>query len=252
MSGDVRSALSPGPAPSVRSAAAAPLRLQTYRNLLYLSLAFPLGLAYFVFFAVGFGLGVSLAFVVVGIPLLLFVLAAALGLASVERKLTALLLGVSVPSPETPAADSLPARAKRLVVGRRTWKAVAYLAGKLVFGVASFTLITSLLTTAVSLLAVPFVYDRPGVYVGLLASEPAVFRPEMLLGWDGALVGVRTVFRVTSWEVTTLGGALAVAGVGVVVGVAALNLLNGLAWLSGRYAVWLLGDDAAADPTAAA
>jgi hypothetical protein len=241
-----------GPAGSLRSAVAAPLRPQTYRNLLYLSLAFPLGLTYFVFLAVGFGVGVSLAFVVVGIPLLVAVLAVALGLASVERKLATLLLGVSVTPPSTPESDSLVERAKRLVVGLRTWKAVAYLASKLVFGVVSFTVITSLLVTAVTLLAVPFVYDRPGVYVGLLASEPAVFRPEMLLGWDGALVGVRAAFSLSSWQVTTLAEATAVAGFGVVLAVASLNLLNGLAWLSGRYTVWLLGGESDDAPDAAA
>lgn len=243
MFGDARSVPRAGPTRSVRSVLAAPLRLQTYRNLLYLSLTFPLGMAYFVFFAVGFSLGVSLAFVVVGIPLLVCVLAVALGLASVERKLATLLLGVSVTPPETPDDESPAERAKRLVVGQRTWKAVVYLASKLVFGVVAFSVITSLLVTAVSLLFVPFVYDQRGVYVGVLASEPAVFRPEMLLGWDGLLVGVGTVFRVTSWEVTTLPEALAVAGFGVVLAVAALNLLNALAWLSGRYTVLLLGGD---------
>ncbi|ADQ66572.1 hypothetical protein C499_02409 [Halogeometricum borinquense DSM 11551] len=251
MLSDALSGASVGPTLSVRSAVTAPLRLQTYRNLLYLSLAFPLGLLYFLFFSIGFSVGVSLTFVVIGIPILLFVLAAALGLASVERKLATLLLGVSVRSPTTSSDGPLVERVKQLVVSQRTWKAVFYLASKLILGLISFTAIMSLLTTAVSFLMIPFVYDQPGVYVGIVTSEPAVFRPQMLLGWDGLLVGVRTAFRLTSWQVTTLSEALAVAGLGVILGIVTLNILNGLAWLSGQYTVLLLDeDDADASPEA--
>lgn len=76
-----------------------PLRPQTYLNLLYLGLAFPLGIAYFVFVVLGLSLGVSLAIFVVGIPILLLVVLAALGIAAFERWLADRLL--AVPSTDT-------------------------------------------------------------------------------------------------------------------------------------------------------
>ena len=69
---------------------------QSYLNLLYLLLAFPLGIAYFVFVVTGLSLSVGLLIVWVGIPLLLGLLAASIGLASFERLLARQLLGVEI------------------------------------------------------------------------------------------------------------------------------------------------------------
>jgi hypothetical protein len=237
-------------APSLRSVLAVPLRLQTYRNLAYLALAFPLGLLYFVFLSVGLSVGVALAITVLGVPVLLAVLAVATGLATVERKLTALLLGVDIAgpaeSPLSPSADrTLVERAKALVANVGTWKAILYLASKLALGIAAFVLITTLLVTAVTLLLVPLVYDQPGVYVGVVFERPPTLHPAIAFGFDQLLVGVEAAVSLSSWEVTTLPEALGVALLGVGVGIAGLNLSNALAWLSGRYARFMLGGDAA-------
>ncbi|WP_327050877.1 sensor domain-containing protein [Halomicrococcus gelatinilyticus] len=236
--------------PFLRTALGVPFRLQTYRNLLYLALAFPLGLLYFVLLSVGLSLGVGLAITVVGVPLFLAVLALATGLAAVERELTALLLGVDIESDGSPVLgptdadstlDSLVERAKRLVTDLGTWKAVVYLGSKLFLGVASFVLIMTLLTTATSMLVVPFVYDQPGVYVGFVTDAPIELHPTLYVAWRQLLVGVDTVVHVGSWQVTTLSQALAVAAVGVGLGVLSLHLLNGLARVSAWYTRYMLG-----------
>lgn len=221
-----------------------PFRLQTYRNLLYLVLAFPLGLAYFVFLSVGLSLGVGLAITVVGIPILLAVLAISAGLASVERTVATLLLGVDVESPESPVTQSgsKVERAKRLVTDLGTWKAVVYLGTKLFVGVAAFVTVTTLLVTAVSLLAVPLVYDQPGVYVGVVTDAPIRFHPSLYVAWRHLLVGVETVIHVGSWQIRTLSQALGVAGIGVLLGVASLHLLNAMARFSAWYTKAMLGD----------
>ena len=46
-------------------------RRQTWLNLMYLVLAFPLGLAYFILLVVGLSVSISLVIIVVGIPILL-------------------------------------------------------------------------------------------------------------------------------------------------------------------------------------
>lgn len=235
------------PRPTIRSIVSVPLRLQTYRNLLYLVLAFPLGLAYFIFLAVGISLGVGLAITVIGIPIFLAVLAIAAGLGTIERKLTVLLLGIDIEPPvDSPLAldHSKPIlqRLKELVTGLGTWKAVVYLASKLILGIASFILIMTLLVTAVTFLLVPFVYNQPGVYVGLKLDQPATLHPAVAYGWDNLLVGIEAVVELTSWQVTTLPEAMFVACLGVVMIVIALNVLNALAWVSGHYARYMLGD----------
>lgn len=218
-----------------------PFRLQTYRNLLYLALAFPLGLLYFVFLAVGLSLGVGLAITVVGIPILLAVLAVSTGLATVERELATLLLGVEIPTEEGAASDSLVGRAKRLVSDPGTWKAVVYLGSKFVIGLVSFVVVTTLLVTATSLLVVPFVYDQPGVYVGVVTDAPIEFHPSLYVAWNQLLVGIETVVHVGSWQVTSLAEALAVAAFGAVLGIGSLHLLNGLARFSAWYTKRMLG-----------
>lgn len=243
------------PRPTIREVVGVPLRLQTYRNLLYLLLAFPLGMLYFVFLAVGLSVGVGLAITVIGIPIIVATLAIATGLGSAERKLTALLLGIDIEPPadnplsiddERPFLD----RVKALVTTLQTWKAVFYLASKFLLGLLSFFLILTLLVTAVTLLVVPFVYDQPGVYIGLAIDEPTTLHPALAYGWDSLLVGFRAAIELTSWQVTTLPEALLVAGVGVGLIVVSLNVLNGLAWLSGQYARFMLGSPLAS--TAAA
>ena len=247
MSHDAERAPGIGRRPTLRSVVSAPLRGQTYRNLLYLTLAFPLGLLYFTVLSIGLPVGVALAFVVIGVPIVLAVLAVATGFASVERKLTTLLLGIDIDPPsDSPFAldddRSATERAKALVVGVGTWKAVVYLASKAVLGVVSFTAITSLLVTAVTMAMVPFVYDKPGVYVGLVLDAPATIHPAITYAWHDLLVGARTAVEITSWQVTTLPEALGVAFLGVCLVVLALNALNLLAWASGRYAQFMLGE----------
>jgi len=51
-------------------------RGETYLNIIYLLLAFPLGTAYFVFLVTGLSLGLSLLIIWVGIPILLFMIVA--------------------------------------------------------------------------------------------------------------------------------------------------------------------------------
>ena len=89
----------------LRSFVAVPLRPQTYLNLLYLALAFPLGVLYFVIFVVGFSLGISLTILVIGIPLLLLVVAGALVVATFERWLARVLLGVEFPDASIDDSD---------------------------------------------------------------------------------------------------------------------------------------------------
>ena len=72
---------------------------QTYRNIAYLMLGLPLGIAYFVFLVTGFSLGAGLAVTLAGIPVLLLVLIGSRVLCTFERQVSDKVLGVHIPEP---------------------------------------------------------------------------------------------------------------------------------------------------------
>ncbi|WP_246084476.1 sensor domain-containing protein [Salinadaptatus halalkaliphilus] len=225
---------------------AVPFERQTYRNLAYLLLAFPLGLAYFVFvtvaFSVGIGFSVTIIGLVVGVPILAVTLALALGIAGFERWLTATMLAVDI-EPKTDLAGETALEACWSVVSDpKTWTAVCYLPAKFVLGVASFALVVTGLSTAVSLLMLPLYYDQPGLYVGVVSERAPEFHQTLYLGWNYLLVGFDAVVTLGYWEVTTLSEALVAAGLGVVLLLATLHALNLLARVSGWFARLLLED----------
>ncbi len=230
------------PRPTLRSVATAPLRPRTYGNLLYLALAFPLGLVYFVFLAVGLSLSAGLSVLLVGVPLFVAVLFVSVGLVAVERVLATRLLGVDVGTPEWAfrEGDGVVDRVRGLVLDLDVWTGVAFLASKLPLGVASFVLLLTLLIPAGVLVATPLFYRTPGARVGLFVGDGITRELSLYVPWDELLVGVSFVVRLTSWEVNTLPEALAFSLLGVVALVLSLNVLNAVAWLSGRWTRLLL------------
>jgi hypothetical protein len=198
-----------------------PLRAQTYRNLAYLALAFPLGLGYFVAVTVGLSTGVGLAITLVGIPLLVLTLAMTVGLAGFEAKLASWLVGVEVTPPagldrldeSLDSVDALVDATRRLLTTPTTWTGLLLVLLKFVFGIVAFTALVTAFTLAAALLTTPLFYDVAGVTYG-----------------SGAYV------------VDSLGEALAAAGLGVLVVLVSLHVLNGLARLGALTTAFLLGD----------
>ena len=234
---------------SVRSFLAVPLRPQTYLNLLYLLLAFPLGLAYFLVFSVGLSLGVGLLIVAVGVPILALVVWVALGIGSLERRLTAFLLDAELSGRPSIDAETLRGAVWGLATDGKTWRTLLYLPVKFGFGVVALLVVMHGIVTGGALLFVPFHYADPALYVGLVRDRPVEFHPVLHLGWNRLLVSVETVITLDAWRVDTLGEALAVAAVGALLCLLGLHLLNALARLNARAARSLL--DGAYDPVAA-
>lgn len=208
----------------------APFRLRTYTNLLYLLLAFPLGLAYFIFLAVGLTAGFGLTLIWIGLPILALVFAGSWAFAAFERQSAILLLGADVP-PMTP--EKLPPsliartawqRAGDFFSNPVTWKGMGFLLLKLPLGIVSFVSIVALLPLSGALLLSPLLWE-----MGVLDIDGVVF------------------------QVDSIGGAWAFAVVGLVMLFLSLNLLNALAWIWRGTATVLLGSDrfgAAAAPAA--
>ncbi len=226
-----------------------PFRRQSYLNLAYLLLAFPLGLAYFIFFSVGISVGIGLAVILIGFAILMMTIGVALVLVSFERWLTSRLLDVTIdPRLELDGAAWGP-KLKSYVLDRRTWSALVYLPVKFLLGTAAFVVAFTGLSTAVAMVMVPLYYDRPGLYVGVVTERAPEIHHTIYLGWNYLLVGFDAVITVGYWEINTLGAAIVVGVLGIFVFLFTLHVCNALAWLWGRYACWSL--DGSFDPLVA-
>jgi Putative sensor len=189
---------------------------QTYRNIAYLLLTFPLGVAYFIFLVTGISLGVSLAILWIGIPLLIGVLMLSRTFANLERRLTSKLLNIEIALPTSDGVQkTFWQRAKAVVVDPGTWAEIFYLFSKFVLGIISFVVVVTLLATSLGLMATPFFWNQWGIEA-----------------WDVGIPGI--------WTVDSFPKALGVSVIGAIIGVASLHLTNGLAWLYGEYSKAIL------------
>ena len=189
---------------------------QSYRNLAYLVLAFPLGLAYFVALTVGLAVGAGLAVLLVGIPILLAVVLGSRVLAAFERTLANALLEVDILRPMDVRSSQdvgfWPALKSYLAAGS-TWRGLAFCYLKFWLGIVAFVLVVTLVAVSLSLLSAPLHYDVPTV-------GPVVF----------------------GWEIDTLGEAVLAVPIGAALAVASLHVLNAVARAFGLIARALLGD----------
>lgn len=182
---------------------------QSYRNLVYLALSFPLGLGYFVLLVVGISVGVSLTIIWVGIPVLLFTMAGWWAIGRVERGLAMRLLRVDIPtSPRAQVTGGAWPRLKAHLRDPVTWKSLLYLLIKFPFGVAAI----SVLATA-----------------GFLASAVA-----------GPLIYSSVDWSIGSWEIDTLGEALIWPIPGLLGAVLLMHVMNGMAYVWARFAKLML------------
>ncbi len=216
------------------------IRRQTYLNLVYLSLAFPLGLIYFIVLVVGFSLGFALLIIWIGAFILAAMFAIWWALAAFERFLAISLLREDIAPMAAPMAAPIaalpgswvaeaPAPSPSPTPGRGvweqvkahlgnpvTWKSLAFLAAKFPLGLLSFIALVICLAVVLACLAAPVVYP---------------FFPIEIQWWGNAVSAIDTL-----WE------AIVMFFLGVVLLFLALHLLNGLAWISGRFARVMLGN----------
>jgi hypothetical protein len=155
------------------------IRPQSYLNLAYLFLAFPLGLVYFIFFVTGLALGFPLIIVWVGLIILAVVFAAAWGLTLFERQMAIWLLRVNIGETGDPVDpnDDIWQRFKKYIANPVTWKGLLFLLLKFPLGVFSFTLGTTLVATSLALIFAPIAlifFPNAEVHFFNLAVHPAV------------------------------------------------------------------------------
>jgi signal transduction histidine kinase len=186
------------------------VRPQTWLNLVYLLLAFPLGLAYFVILVVGVSVGAALAVVIVGLGILLATLAAWRGMATIERGLARAMLGVPIATPPDLRGLTPVQRVLRWLRDPMTWKGLVFVVLKFPLGIASFAIVCG-----------------AGFF-----SLTLLFAPVIVLG---------TTVTVFGWIVESPLQALPLTVIGVPAVLLSLHLFNGAAWLWALFARVMLG-----------
>jgi hypothetical protein len=185
----------------------------TYLKLLYLLLGFPLGIAYFVFLVCGLSLGASLLIVFVGVPILIGVFFACSGLGAFERLMAQSMLHLSIPAPPRPApASGVWPKLKSLFGNPATWKSLLYLLLKFPFGIAAFVVLVTAFSLSVALILAPLTYSTLSMDFGFC-------------------------------QITSKDEATVCCLVGVVLLLVSFHLVNGLAFVWGRFAQMMLGPE---------
>lgn len=195
------------------------VRGQTYLNLFFLLLAMPLGILYFTVLITGMTVGLATLIVWVGLLVLGLTYALWWGFIAFERQTVVWLLREEVAPMQRRDTSGLSAWKKftATLANPVTWKGLAYLLIKLPLGVLSFALLVSLLSVSLSLLAAPFYYQFANAQVDLGFWQP-------------------------TWLIDTLPEALVICVAGFFALLVSLHILNGLAWVSGKFGKAMLGD----------
>jgi len=192
---------------------------QTYLNLLYLVLSFPLGLIYFIFIVVALSLGAGLLIVWIGLLFWLFLFAGSWMFAALERQLAISMLHVEIPvtSKEPKSTGTVWQRFIDHISNASTWKGLLYLFLKFPLGILFFTLAVTFLSIAFVFILAPALYPLASYNLGFTVVDSAL---------KAALV--------------SLTGLLILPGF--------MHILNFCAKLSGSFAVVMLSQPSAIPP----
>ena len=173
---------------------------RSYLVLTHHLVSFPLGLAYFIWFATGLSLGLGLAITLLGIPILTGVLATVRPLLALERALAGSLLGMRIPAaPLAPRGRGVARRLYAYWTDRPTWRGLGYLLMRFPAATLVFSVVVAVYGTALHLIAAPIVlplapldlgfWDADSVLDGL-AVLPLGIALLVAAGWISEGLGV--------------------------------------------------------------
>jgi len=171
---------------------------QTWRNLLYLLLSFPLGLVYFVTVVVLLAVGSGLIVILVGVPILILTFALIRGFVAGERVLLRTLLGAVVPEPApVRRPPGLVVRMMSYLGDAHVWKGLVYLLMHFVFGVISFSLVMAFIPASVGLLTAPLTYTL--IPLNVLMTRIDSLDQAVLCCSAGAILGLLSLHLLNLW-----------------------------------------------------
>jgi len=189
---------------------------RAWLGVIYMALAFPLGLFYFIYLITGWSLGVGTLILWIGAIVLLLVIGLSFLLSLLERQQTIWLLEKPVGPTWAHSLEGLGfwRRLGELLKNRVTWTGMLFQLLKFPFGVAAFVFLVTTSAIGGALLLAPFYYR---------------FDP---LNFDLYYV---------YWSADTLGKSLLCSVVGLLLLIVTLHVIKGVSWLWGELAAVMLG-----------
>jgi hypothetical protein len=121
----------------------------------YLILGLPVGVAAFTLVVTGLSLGAGLAITLVGIPIVLATLIAARGIAELERRRAAPVVGAPIAGRERRLEGGAWARTRTTVTDPASWRDTLWALLLLPIGTAGFTIAVTVWSTALGLVSSP-------------------------------------------------------------------------------------------------
>lgn len=209
----------------------------TAGNIVFLLLAFPLGLLYFLVMVIGFALGIGTLILWIGLPILFVTVVLIRGMAVVERHMVSSLLRVPI-APRTRQHNDAPRtfwrRFGSMIRDPYTWTSAIYMLLKLPVGIISFTLALALpiVSAAVTLLPLAYLINL-FVNLILLRSGVSIANSGIIIPY---FIEVHGTFDLVMFARSFIG-----VPIGLALWFVTRFLLNGLARLSGELAAAMLG-----------
>jgi len=197
------------------------IRGQTYLNILYLLLSFPLGIFYFVFLVTMLSLGIGMIIFIWGVPILVLTLLAWYGLSAFERKMAIYILHIDIPPMSKKLEGKWWEKLLSMLKNSVTWKGLLYLFLRFPLGIFAFILVVVLVSVSLAFIATPVIY---------------------ILIKTGTLPG--NIYMIGGWTLTDSIIFPILAGLlGLIIGFFSLHIFNGLAYVYGLIAKVLLGSE---------
>lgn len=135
------------------------IKQQTYMNMLYNFLSFPLGLIYFIVLITGISVSLGLSIVIIGIPLFILLMATWLIFAAFERFQAIYLLNVKVPPMVKKHKNGLYNQLAYHFSNPVTWWSLLFLLLKFPLGLVSFVFLITGFSVVVAFLAMPITFN---------------------------------------------------------------------------------------------
>jgi uncharacterized membrane protein len=156
-------------------------------SLIYMVFALVTGIIYFTWAVTGISIGLSMIFLIIGIPIIILFLYSVRGIAFVEGRIVEALLGERMPrrSKFTNKNIKLWDRIKNLLTDRSTWTGILYLILQLPLGIIYFTVMIVMITVSIASIFAPLarvIWNLPIMNFGNGYYEiPLVLLPLMTL-----------------------------------------------------------------------
>ncbi|HLJ45005.1 MAG TPA: sensor domain-containing protein [Bryobacteraceae bacterium] len=174
------------------------IQRQTWLNVAYLLLSFPLGVAYFVVLTTLICTGFATLAVYGGFFVLLAALAVARMFGNLDRILANGFLDASIPAPAVqPRSGNVFRRLGALLGSPATWKRLIYLYVRFALGLCSLILVCVLIPLSLGLLTLPLTYQLVPINVGMRQVE--TFDEAIFFCCFGAIFLLLSVHVLNGW-----------------------------------------------------